>query len=91
MTMYYQEFWVGYLTSVMIQKCIKLTRERCPGCAKKFKSALLHLHEQLSLEQKLDCYFEEVRSQLVNKIGFYFAEFEKKWQNPAEMTLKSCI
>ena len=82
MSLYYQEFWIGYLSSVMIQKCIKLARERCPGCAKKFKSALLHLHEQLSLEQKLDCYFEEVRGLLVSKIGFYFADFEKKMVEP---------
>lgn len=76
--MFYQELWVGYLTSIIIQKCIKLARERCPGCERKFKSALLHLHQQVSLEQKLDCYFEEVRGLLVSQIGFYFAEFEKK-------------
>ena len=86
--MYYQEVWLGYLSSVIVQKCIKLARERCPGCAKKFKSALLHLHEQLSLENKLECYFEEVRGLLVSKMGFYYAEFERKMSQPCSEVIK---
>ena len=80
--MYYQEFWFGYLSSIIIQKCIKLARERCPGCTKKFESPLLHLHEQMSLENKLECYFEEVRGLLISKIGHYYYEFERKMYEP---------
>ena len=86
--MYYQEFWLGYLSSVLVQKCIQLARERCPGCTKTFKSSLLHLHEQMSLENKLECYFEEVRGLFVSKIRLYFAEFEKKIKVPCSEDIK---
>ena len=58
---YYSDIWIGYLTGIVFNRCVKLSLQRCPGCIAKLKSPVLHQHEQNSLLQKIVIYFNEVR------------------------------
>ena len=65
---YYHDVWVGYLTGVVIQRCLELSILRCPGCKDKLKLPILHQHQQHSLLEKLKVYFNEVRGCLLPTI-----------------------
>ncbi len=58
---YYSDIWTGYLTGIVLNRCLKLSLQRCPGCIGKLKSSVLHQHEQNSLLDKLKLYYNEVR------------------------------
>lgn len=64
--------WIGYLTSVVLQKTLALSLQRCAGCKAKLKSPLLHQHEQYSLLDKLHTYFNEVRGDLLANVNKLF-------------------
>ena len=42
-----------------------MSKEHCQGCKLKWKSAILHEHEQLSLLQKLELYLDPVRGKFL--------------------------
>ena len=58
---YYSDIWTGYLTGIVLNRCLKLSLQRCPGCIAKLKSPVLHQHEQNSLLDKVKLYYNEVR------------------------------
>lgn len=47
---------------------MEMSMYKCPACRDKLKSAVLHLHNQQSLLQKIKTSFEDVRGQLIAKI-----------------------
>ena len=66
---YYHDIWIGYLTGLIIQKCVELCVLRCPGCKDRLKSPVLHQHHQYSLLDKLKTYTEEIRGSLLPTIN----------------------
>ena len=75
---YYHDFWIGFLTEKFVRKAVEMCLNRCRGCQDKMHSALLHLHHQLSLLEKLRSYFEEVRGTLLPTIDVLYQEFQDK-------------
>lgn len=69
------EYWLAYLTNSVVVKCLQLSKERCPGCKERMTSPLLHYHLQLSLLDKMKCYFEEVRGPMIKDIEECFQSF----------------
>ena len=78
MTFYYNDCWLGYLSENIVRECIKKSKKNCSGCIDDMKSSILHLHEQLSLLEKLKKFFEVVRAELLNNILSYYSQFESK-------------
>jgi len=60
--LYFQDVWIGYLCEQLVRQAAQLSKIRCPGCSDRLHSPILHLHEQHSLLQKIQLYFEEVRA-----------------------------
>ena len=48
-----------------MQNCKRLSKEQCRGCQLKWKSAILHQHEQLSLLEKIERHLDSVRGDLL--------------------------
>lgn len=82
MSNYLSEFWWGYLTHVTIEKCVAISKERCPGCSKGFKTSLLHAHQQASLLNKLESYLNEARGSLSSNFDEMFDDFQKRMDCP---------
>lgn len=78
MTFYFNETWLGFLTESFVRETMSICEKECLGCRDDMKSALLHLHHQLSLLEKLKRYFEQIRGDLLTKIPVYYTQFEKK-------------
>ena len=74
---YNNEDWLGYICENILRQCIELCSLRCDGCKDSLKSSLLHVCCQLSLFQKLEAYFEEVRGTFLPNVSTYYAKFEK--------------
>ena len=56
MTFYYNDSWLGFLTENIVRKSIERTENECNGCQDGMKCAILHLHYQLSLLDKIKIY-----------------------------------
>ena len=78
MTFYYNDSWLGFLTETFVRQSINMCQKDCPGCRDEMKSAILHLHHQLSLLDKIKKYFEEIRGNLLTNIPAQYSRFEKK-------------
>lgn len=78
MTDYFHDFWLGYLTDVLIRQTVEMSILKCPGCQDELKSPLLHLHHQLSLLEKLRCYIDEIRGTVLPTITVLYDEFQNK-------------
>ena len=76
--MYYSDVWIGFLCENVVRQVVQLSKLRCPGCEDKLFSPLLHLHEQLSLLDKLRNYFEEVRGTLLPTLPELYTMFQDK-------------
>ena len=76
--MYSVEMWIAYLAEKIIRGVIETSKKKCPGCRSKFHSPLLHLHEQQSLLDKLQAYFEEVRGHTITLIPKLYESFQAK-------------
>ena len=61
---YYSDLWLGYLSGLLVRRCVELSILRCPGCNDKLKSPLLHLHQQQSLLDKIYIHFNEIKDVL---------------------------
>ena len=75
---YYHDFWIGFLTEQMIRQVVEMALIKCSGCSEKMHSPMLHLHHQLSLLEKLKCYFDEVRGSILSSIEASYEQFEDK-------------
>ena len=65
---YHSDLWLGYLSGLLVRRCVELSILRCPGCNDKLKSPLLHLHQQQSLLDKICIHFNEVKDVLFSTI-----------------------
>ena len=75
---YYHDFWMGFLTEQMIRQVVEMALIKCSGCCDEMHSPMLHLHHQLSLLEKLKCYFYEVRGSILSSIEALYEQFEDK-------------
>ena len=78
MTFYCNDNWVAYLCEQIIRQSSQKSISDCPGCNDKLHSPILHLHEQLSLLDKLRKYFQEIRGSILHDMEFHYAIFENK-------------
>ena len=78
MTFYYNDSWLGYIAENIVRKAMSICQEECPGCRDKKQSAILDLHYQLSLLEKLKLYFERIRGEMLSNIAIYYSNFEQK-------------
>ena len=69
------EYWLAYLTHTIVMKCLQISKERCPACKDNMASPLLHFHIQMSLLDKVKCYFEEIRGPMIKDIEGCFNKF----------------
>ena len=76
--MYYSDVWIGFLCENIVRQVAQLSKLRCPGCDDKLFSPLLHLHEQLSMLDKLRLYFEEVRGAILPTLPELYTMFQAK-------------
>ena len=49
--------WLGYIVSEIINTCININLQNCPGCRDGMISPLLHFHTSLSLKDIIETYF----------------------------------
>lgn len=91
MTFYYNEYWLGYLAENFIRKCINKCQEECAGCRDGMKSVILHLHVQLSLLEKLKCYFEIIRGDMLKDIMSYYSKIENKLPHSTDIAKDKII
>ena len=85
MTFYYNDSWLGFLAETFIRESIRICEAECAGCKDDMKSAVLHLHQQLSLLEKLKKYFEQIRADMLSKLVTYYIKFEKKLPHSEEL------
>ena len=78
MTFYYNDTWLGFLSEKFVQNALKRCLDECAGCRDNMNSALLHLHQQMSLLDKLRKYFEDIRGELLANTTELYTQFEKK-------------
>lgn len=78
MVFYWNDCWLGYLTENIIRKSVERIENECNGCRDGMKSAILHLHEQLSLLDKIKTNFEYIRAEMLKELPIYYLTFEKK-------------
>lgn len=71
--------WLAFITAVFVHLCVKKSIQQCPGCQDEKISPLLHRHHQMSLLDKLACYFEPSRTQMLESMDRLLAEFKKKF------------
>lgn len=86
MTFYYNDSWLAFLSEAFIRESMSLCEKECSGCKDNMKSAILHLHHQLSLLDKLKLYFEKVRSEMLVKIPQIYLKFEKKLPHSEDLS-----
>ena len=84
--MYYSDVWIGFLSENIVRDVLQLSKLRCPGCNDKLNSPLLHLHEQLSLLDKLRQYFEEVRGTILPTLPELYSIFKDKLPHSDDMS-----
>ena len=68
----YHDVWLGFLTGVVIRRCVEIAVHRCPACKNKLKCPVLHLHHEQSLLQKMKTYYDEVKATLLPKINEFY-------------------
>ena len=78
MTFYCNDNWIAYLCEQIIRQSSQKCISDCPGCNDKLYSPLLHLHEQLSLLDKVRKYFQEIRGSILHDMEFHYTVFENK-------------
>ena len=78
---YFNDFWMGALTSEVINLCIHHSKITCSGCRDQKYSALLHLCQQQGLEAKLVTHLEAVRGLLIPRIPELFERFKRNIEN----------
>ena len=78
MTSYCNDNWIAFLCEQIVRQSSQKCISDCPGCNEELHSPLLHLHEQLSLLDKLRKYFQEIRGSIIHDIESYYTVFENK-------------
>ena len=73
--MYSSELWFAFLCECVIRQVLQTSLIRCPGCISGLKSAVLHLHEQQSLLDKMRIMYEEVRGSILPTLPQLYEQF----------------
>lgn len=76
--MYLANMWLAFICECIVRQCIVIAKLKCPGCEAKLKSPLLHMHEQLSLQEKVKTYFEQSRGMHLTKIQQLYHQITQK-------------
>lgn len=76
--MYSTDLWFAFLCECVIRQVLQTSRARCPGCVSGLKSAVLHLHEQQSLLDKMRTLYEEVRGAILPTLPQLFQQFREQ-------------
>lgn len=75
---YYHDFWTGFLAAQIVNRSLEISLAKCPGCESKLKSPLLHLHHQLSLLDKIQSHFNEIKGSMLSSLGQLYDQFQDK-------------
>ena len=75
--MYSSDLWFAFLCECVIRQVLQTSCLRCPGCTSGLKSAVLHLHEQQSLLDKMRMLYEEVRGTILPTLPQLYAQFRE--------------
>ena len=86
MTFYYNDSWLAFLVENIVRKSLESNEKECNGCRDGIKCAILHLHHQLSLLDKIKIYFECIRAEMLKEIHIYYASFEQKLPHSEDLT-----
>lgn len=78
MTFFNNAEWIGYLAETIIQRCIALTEAQCSGCRDNVKCSILHLHNQLSLLEKIQNHFEVSRGEMLHMLPELYQDIEQR-------------
>ena len=68
--------WLAFLANIIVTECLKLSKQRCPACKEEMVSPLLHYHIQLSLLDKMKCYFDEVVGPMIRNMDELHLNFK---------------
>ena len=60
-----KDVWFAYVVNHIMESCKRRCMDRCQGCQIKWKSAILHQHEELSLLEKIEQNLDSVRGNLL--------------------------
>ena len=82
---YCSDIWIGYLTGMVLNRCVKLSLQRCPGCAAKLKCPILHQHEQSSLLDKIRLYFDEVRGVILSSVDRLYDMIQRNLPHSSDL------
>ncbi len=88
---YYSDIWTGYLTGIVLNRCLKLSIQRCPGCISKLKSPVLHQHQQHSLLDKVKLYYNEVRGLILPSLDKLYDIIAKQLPHSADPAIDKQI
>ena len=78
MVFYCKDTWIAFLCEHVVRQSCQKAIANCPACTNKLTSPLLHLHEQLSLLDKIRNYFEEIRGLILHDLETHYNKFSTK-------------
>ena len=78
MVSYCNDTWIAYLCELLVRQSCQKAITNCPACTNKLNSPLLHLHEQLSLLDKIRSYFNELRGIILQDLQVYYDRIANK-------------
>lgn len=70
------ELWHAFLTNTIVTRALQLSKERCPACKAMITSPILHIHLQHSLLEKIGCYLNELKGEILNNINDILVNFK---------------
>ena len=86
--------WFAFLSTALVNICVVESKRRCLGCQHRKYSPLLHMHHQMSLYDKLGCYFVSAKSTLIDGMDQYIAAFKQTLTKANEVLITddvSCL
>lgn len=71
----FTDMWVSTIVGKLFEKVVDMTAKNCPG--HRFKCAVLHRCQQLSLFDKLVMYYEVAKTEVIEELPKIFEEHSK--------------
>ena len=82
--MYSTDLWFAFLCECVVRQVHQTSLLRCPGCASGLKSAVLHLHEQQNLLEKMRDLYQEVRGTILPTLPQLYEQFQEHLSNSGD-------